>query len=75
MPYLAVSLCCSRQGIPVCGSSVQQSIKNSENTPISDESLYDATVEEGDEHRRQISGAPMTSMMCVHNPESSSEIV
>ena len=60
---------------PVCGSSVQQSIQNTENTPISDESLDDATVEEGDEHRRQISGAPMASMMCVENPESSSEII
>ena len=51
--------------LPVCG--VQQSIPsmseqandNSENAPVADESLDDATVEEGDEHRRQISGAPM----------------
>ena len=48
--------------IPVCGSSVQQSIQN---TDISDENLDDA---EGDEHRRQISGAPMATMMCVGNP-------
>ena len=28
-------------------------------------------IEEGDEHRIQISGAPMASMMCVENPEKS----
>ena len=39
------------------------------------ESLDDATIEEGDEHRRQISGAPMASMMCVDNPETSREII
>ena len=67
--------------LPVCG--VQQSIPsmseqandNSENAPVADESLDDATIEEGDEHRRQISGAPMASMMCVENPESSREII
>ena len=32
-------------------------------------------MEEGDEHRRQISCAPMASMMCFENPESSSEII
>ena len=40
-----------------------------------DEALDDATIEEGDEHRRQISGAPMASMMCVENPESSRDII
>ena len=40
-----------------------------------DEVLDDATIEEGDEHRRQISGAPMASMMCVENPESSRDII
>ena len=34
-----------------------------------------ATIEEGYEHRRQISGAPMASMMCVENPESFRDIV
>ena len=48
---------------------------NSENTPVADESLDDAAIEEGDEHRRQISGAPMASMMCVENAESSREII
>ena len=72
--------------LPVCGASVQQSgesipivseqaNRNSENAPVADESLDDATIEEGDEHRRQISGAPMASMMCVENPESSKEII
>ena len=72
--------------LPVCGGSVQQSGEsttsvseqpstNSENAPVADESLDDATIEEGDEHRRQISGAPMGSMMCVENPESSREII
>ena len=32
-------------------------------------------IEEGDEHRIQISGAPMASMMCVENPESFREII
>ena len=26
-------------------------------------------IQEGDEHRRQISGAPLASMMCIENPE------
>ena len=39
------------------------------------QSLDDATIEEGDEHRSQISGAPMASMMCVDNPETSREII
>ena len=38
--------------------------------PVSDNELDDATIEEGDEHRRQISGAPQASMMCVENCES-----
>ena len=37
---------------------------------VSDNELDDATIEEGDEHRRQISGAPQASMMCVENCES-----
>ena len=39
-----------------------------------DELLDDATIEEGDEHRRQISGAPIASVMCVENPESTIEM-
>ena len=35
----------------------EQANDNSENTPVADESLDDATIEEGVEHRRQISGA------------------
>ena len=38
--------------------------------PVSDNELDDATIEAGDEHRRQISGAPQASMMCVENSES-----
>lgn len=52
--------------LPVCSASVQQS----------DEALDDATVEEGDDHRRQISGAAiMASMMGVENPETSKDII
>ena len=40
-----------------------------------DNELDDTTIEEGDEHRRQISGAPQASMMCVENPESFSDII
>ena len=36
--------------------------------------MYMKSIEEGDEHRRQISGAPMASM-CVENPETSKEII
>ena len=53
----------------------EQPSTNFENAPVADECLDDATVEEGDEYRRQISGAPMGSMMCVENPESSREII
>ena len=35
-----------------------------------DSELDDATIEEGDEHRRQVSGAPQASMMCGENRES-----
>jgi hypothetical protein len=49
--------------------SVQQSIPNeqaNENAPVADESLDDATIEEGDEHRRQIRALLwLYSMMCV----------
>ena len=63
--------------LPVCGASVQQRNPNGTNTNSDNvhESLDDATIEEGDEHRRQISGAPMASMMCVENPETSKEII
>ena len=72
--------------LPICGASVQQSAEpipivsgqantNSENAPVADETLDDAAIEEGDEHRRQISGSPMASMMCVENPDSSTEII
>ena len=37
---------------------------------VSDNELDDATVAEGDEHRRQISGVPQASMKFVENPES-----
>ena len=65
--------------VPVCGSNnVAQNMAgvvtdNSQNVqPSSDsdvaiqtEALDDATVQEGDDHRWQISGAPQASMMCV----------
>ena len=43
--------------------------------PVSDNELDDATIEAGDEHRRQISGAPQVSMMCIENPESFRDII
>ena len=65
--------------LPVCGASSMHRVTlmiqiytNSDNVH---ESLDDTTIEEGDEHRRQISGAPMASMMCVENPETSKEII
>ena len=66
--------------LPVCGASVQQHAQSSPNDTNTNsdnvhESLDDATIDEGDEHRRQISGAPMASMMCVENPETSKEII
>ena len=59
--------------VPVCGTSVQQHAQSNPNDTNTNsdnvhESLDDTTIE-GDEHRRQISGAPMASMMCVENPE------
>ena len=68
--------------LPVCG--VQSTGGNTDNVAdvqsntsgnAADEALDDATMEEGDEHRRQISGAPMASMMCVENSESSRDII
>ena len=44
-------------------------------TETADDALDDAVIEEGDEHRIQISGAPMASMMCVENPEHFREII
>ena len=66
--------------LPVYGASVQQHAQSNPNDTNTNsdnvhESLDDATIEEGDEHRRQISGAPMASMMCVENPETSKEII
>ena len=74
--------CVGLDKLPVCGYSVEQNTQSSPivleqantNSPVADKSLNDAIIEEGDEHRRQIS-APMASMMCVENPESSKEII
>ena len=38
---------------------------DSHDTETADDAQDDAVIEEGDEHRIQISGAPMASMMCV----------
>ena len=66
--------------LPVCGARVQQHTQNNPhdtdtNSDNVNEVLDDATIEEGDEHRRQISGAPMASMMCVESPETCKEII
>ena len=55
---------------------LSQPIANKPNQPepaSSDDELDEATIAESDEHRRQISGAPQASMMCVENPESISQ--
>ena len=58
-------------------ATVQSTVANtdSHDTETADDALDDAVIEEGDEHRIQISGAPMASMMCVENPESFREII
>ena len=58
-------------------TNVQSTVANtdSHDTETADEALDDAVIAEGDEHRIQISGAPMASMMCVENPESFREII
>ena len=64
--------------LPVCGPSVQQCVQSNTSDSTGNtagETLDGAAIEEGDEHRRQISGAPMASMMCVENPESSRDII
>ena len=37
--------------------------------------LNEATIEEGDEHTRQITGSPLASMMTIENPEAHAEVV
>ena len=64
--------------LPVCGPSVQQCVQNNTSDSTDNaagETLDDATIEMGDEHRIQISGAPMASMMSIENPESSRDII
>ena len=54
--------------------NVQSTVANTD-TETADNALDDAVIEDCDEHRIQISGAPMASMMCVENPESFREII
>ena len=58
-------------------ANVQSTVANTDchDTETPDDALDDAVIEEGDEHRIQISGAPMASMMCGENPESFGEII
>ena len=59
--------------IPVCGSNaVQHNVSHSASAA---DALDDATEQEGDEHRLQISGAPQASVMCVENSESFNETI
>ena len=55
-------------------ANVQATVANTDSHDT-ETALDDAVIEEGDEHRIQISGAPMASMMCVENPESFREII
>ena len=61
----------------ISAENVQSTVANTEShdTETADDALDDAVIAEGDEHRIQISGAPMASMMCVENPESFREII
>ena len=64
-------------GLETSGSNVEQNAQPTNDTEnaLAADALDDATIEEGDEHRRQISGAPMASMMCLENPESFRDII
>ena len=63
------------QTISEDNASIAVANTDSHDTETADDALDDAVMEEGDEHRIQISGAPMASMMCVENPESFREII
>ena len=58
--------------LPIADKPVQCKQPN-QSERASDDELDNATIAEGDEHRRQISGAPQASIMCVENPESFSQ--
>ena len=60
--------------LPIADKPVQCKQPN-QSDPASDDELDDATIAEGDEHKRQISGVPQASMMCVENPESFSQTI
>ena len=64
----------SQNAQTISAENVQSTVANTD-TETADDALDDAVIEEGDEHRIQISGAPMASMMCVENPESFREII
>ena len=52
-------------------------VSSDETTSIAentDNPLDDATIEEGNEHTRQITGGPQASMMSVENPEAFEQI-
>ena len=48
---------------------------DSHDTAVEQDVIDDATVEEGDEHTRQITGAPQASIIYVENPEVFQEII
>ena len=64
----------SQNAQTISAENVQSTVANTD-TETADDALDDAVIEEGDEHRIQIPGAPMASMMCVENPESFREII
>lgn len=53
--------------------TTSNSMQNSDDLPSSQ--LDDATIEQGDEHTRQITGGPQTSMMSIDNPETFAGVV
>ena len=49
--------------------------EQTDGTDLPTHELDNATIEQGDEHTRQITGSPLASMMSVENPEAFMDIV
>ena len=78
MQYHFVGL--DKQTCPVVPAPNSHSESNSQNASAEsqtscDSNLDDATIEQGDEHTRHITGGPLASLMSVENPEAFTETV
>ena len=49
-------------------------VESQHESESTDDSLNNVTIEEGDEHTRQITGGPQESMLSVENPEADDHI-